>query len=149
MTCHMCRGQLGEHFVTTPNLLNWCVDLPLCKFRSRARLGVRKLRALDLLREERAQERQRYRKVIWSSPWKVFASEQRNMATGCERCGAPDPAQVHHLHYGTLGRERPQDVLIVCRGCHSSLDVERRKGRLPSVQITVGEAKRVVTWTGK
>jgi hypothetical protein len=38
--CHLCQQPLDEDYVTTPNGLTWCPDLPACKSRARRRLGV-------------------------------------------------------------------------------------------------------------
>jgi hypothetical protein len=39
---------------------------------------------------------------------------------GCEQCTVNDvPLEFHHLHYNTQGRERPQDLELLCRSCHS------------------------------
>ena len=46
----------------------------------------------------------------------------------CEKCGCEDrPIDMHHKHYRTFGRERQKDVLLVCRDCHRTEDVERKK----------------------
>ena len=45
----------------------------------------------------------------------------------CEFCGQPANAtgrgplglDVHHLSYDRLGEERPEDVIVLCRDCHS------------------------------
>ena len=36
----------------------------------------------------------------------------------CEQCRSQPAAEVHHLHYNTLYRERLCDLLHVCRSCH-------------------------------
>ncbi len=37
----------------------------------------------------------------------------------CEDCGCrPMPGEMHHLHYRTKGRERPEDLMYLCRDCH-------------------------------
>ena len=43
----------------------------------------------------------------------------------CEQCGReqwgqwPDVAQVHHLTYRNLGRERLSDLRVLCLSCHA------------------------------
>jgi len=41
-----------------------------------------------------------------------------------ERC-----TDLHHLHYRTLGNERPEDVLAVCRPHHDMLEREKVQAR--------------------
>ena len=64
----------------------------------------------------------RYRAVMASGGWR----RRRRRAIGragrrCQRCGAPEPLDVHHLTYARLGRERPGDLLAVCESCHRAL----------------------------
>jgi len=45
----------------------------------------------------------------------------RKRARGkCERCGLGLPLDLHHLHYRTVGRETPADLLALCRDCHDA-----------------------------
>ena len=40
----------------------------------------------------------------------------------CSECCATGSLEVHHLHYRTLGHEDPyEDVIVLCRECHSEL----------------------------
>jgi 5-methylcytosine-specific restriction endonuclease McrA len=37
----------------------------------------------------------------------------------CQECGANDkPLHVHHLTYQRLGRERDEDLVVLCESCH-------------------------------
>lgn len=61
-----------------------------------------------------------YLEYLHSPTWfamraKIFKSRGRR----CESCGATKSSiQIHHLHYTTLGNERPKDVIILCFQCH-------------------------------
>lgn len=89
-----------------------------------------------------------YRRHIASSEWQTFRDEQKLLAGYlCEwpSCRAPDPAlEVHHLDYARLGRERPQDVLVLCPICHRDLDDLRRRGLVPKVEVRLAYHRRVV-----
>lgn len=39
----------------------------------------------------------------------------------CEYCLLRPGDQLHHRHYRTWGRERPEDVMLVCDPCHRLL----------------------------
>ncbi len=43
----------------------------------------------------------------------------------CDRCGFTSGSRkefvVHHRHYRTFGSERPEDVCLLCKPCHSEL----------------------------
>jgi len=67
-----------------------------------------------------------------SLAWRAFRDYMLRVVCGeCEHCGMSElesmllVLDVHHLHYRTLGRERPEDVLVLCRRCHEEADRER------------------------
>lgn len=73
-----------------------------------------------------------YRSVIASKRWRELRVRlMRERGSICERCGktwAPGykvSLQLHHKTYERLGRERDEDVQLVCESCHSGADVER------------------------
>lgn len=37
----------------------------------------------------------------------------------CQRCGASEHLQVHHLTYVNLGNESDEDLQVLCRRCHA------------------------------
>jgi 5-methylcytosine-specific restriction endonuclease McrA len=60
---------------------------------------------------------------IRSVKWKQIAREMKDrVGWRCEKCNKksrPDNAlTIHHLHYKTLGHERPEDVMVLCWSCH-------------------------------
>ena len=61
--------------------------------------------------------------IEWLIKSKVFIGRR---GYKCERCGVTDkPLFSHHLHYKTLGREKDEDVQVLCFGCHQIADEER------------------------
>lgn len=64
-----------------------------------------------------------YVRYLGSKEWRERCAPVLERAGGrCEDCGAPpaagDTLEVHHLHYGTLYAERPEDLAALCSGCH-------------------------------
>ncbi len=63
----------------------------------------------------------RYQKRISSAEWKTLKRkviEQRG--NRCERCEKESASlELHHLHYESLGSERPEDVELLCAECHT------------------------------
>jgi len=62
----------------------------------------------------------KYSDYLKSEHWQ----QQRRLALNradnrCESCGCAGPLEVHHRTYQRLGRERPEDLRVVCHGCHS------------------------------
>jgi hypothetical protein len=70
-----------------------------------------------------------YREYMGSPTW--GATRQMAFAAhgaACQECGATENLAVHHLHYDTLGRERPEDLRILCPPCHARADAARARG---------------------
>lgn len=63
-----------------------------------------------------------YRAYLRSDEWHTRAEFFKLLADyQCEQCGAPDDVEIldaHHKHYDTIGREQPDDILVLCRRCH-------------------------------
>ena len=63
-----------------------------------------------------------YKAYLGSWHWARFAVEYFDAAGAqqCVDCGSKRrKIEIHHLHYGTLGREKPADVVALCRICHA------------------------------
>ena len=61
-----------------------------------------------------------YHIYLKSKEWNNIASfirKSRNFK--CEKCKSSKNLEVHHLHYKTLFKEKPRDLLLLCRDCHS------------------------------
>lgn len=73
----------------------------------------------------------RYDQHISSAEWKSLKHkiiEQRG--NRCERCGQENASlELHHVHYHSLGNEKPEDVELLCSECHSKADETRRPKR--------------------
>ena len=64
----------------------------------------------------------RYAERFSRPDWKVLRSMVLSRAAGrCEACGKVGPADVHHAHYRTFGREGIDDLLSLCRACHDEV----------------------------
>jgi len=171
LRCHLCQVELDDHYTVTDNGLVWCVDLIACKFRARRRLGIpahvnyeRKARDLEhaamlerqvaerLATAPRTQWSAEYAARIASTDWQRLMDEQKLHARHrCERCGrVSGELHGHHPDYATLGRERPEDVLVVCPLCHDDLDELRHAGRHPKATVQIvrdnGRPRRAVVW---
>jgi 5-methylcytosine-specific restriction endonuclease McrA len=71
-----------------------------------------------------------YCEYMHSPAWQ--ATRERAFAVrgrACEQCGRMGPLEIHHVHYFTLGHERPEDLRVLCRFCHAKADRARRPAR--------------------
>lgn len=72
--------------------------------------------------------KQEYYEYLKSTEWKLWAySVKRKRGWTCEVCGIDnqeakhrfhEELNVHHKNYKNLGREKPEDVLVLCARCH-------------------------------
>lgn len=61
----------------------------------------------------------RYQEYIESGEWMRRRREAIARALGrCQVCNALPPLEVHHRTYDRLGCEAPEDLTVLCRGCH-------------------------------
>ena len=55
---------------------------------------------------------------------RVAVIEKKYMKTKykvCQNCGKDYDLQVHHKTYENLGEEKEEDLLLVCKNCHSKI----------------------------
>lgn len=71
--------------------------------------------------------KQQYKDYLKTSHWRMFRERVllRVFVSGCYKCEScgelcrRSELDVHHLHYKTIGRERPTDVKVLCHDCHA------------------------------
>jgi 5-methylcytosine-specific restriction endonuclease McrA len=99
-------------------------------------------RPLALVRPAKAKKRKRapyvrpdYYEYIKSQAWRQRANEAKKRAGyRCQVCNKHrDETQLdaHHRTYERLGRERPEDITVLCRGCHGLYEENRIKLHTP------------------
>lgn len=60
-----------------------------------------------------------YADYLQSKWWRVRRKQAiANAGRRCQRCGIRGKLQVHHKNYERVGRERKQDLEVLCEGCH-------------------------------
>ena len=69
----------------------------------------------------------KYKAYLMTDMWKV----RRELALWrsghkCTKCGAKKELEVHHKSYDRLGKERPEDLEVLCSACHAIADSRRR-----------------------
>ena len=73
----------------------------------------------------------------------------------CAHCwepGRPDnPLHIHHKTYQNLGRERPSELLVLCKDCHTNLHQNQKKPLkamlLKRAKHTPPKKKRIHIWS--
>lgn len=65
-----------------------------------------------------------YGQYVVSDAWRWFRADwMRRHGTYCKRCGRAG-LDLHHVSYARLGRERDDDVVLLCRQCHEAFHME-------------------------
>lgn len=63
--------------------------------------------------------KERYAEYLRSSHWDETRRMALDAAAGrCQRCNRGRRLEVHHRSYAHIGAERPQDLEVLCFGCH-------------------------------
>jgi 5-methylcytosine-specific restriction endonuclease McrA len=83
-----------------------------------------------------------YHLYIVSVEWKLKRLEAlRHYGEACDQCGDKNNLQVHHIHYKNLGREKLEDLQILCKGCHFALHEEKGEHTTPSTNKFIEMAR--------
>lgn len=79
-----------------------------------------------------------YHEYIKTEAWRERAeAAKQRVGHRCQICNRPATRvtlDVHHRTYEQLGNERPEDLTVLCRGCHELYEKNRRIPPPPSPQ---------------
>lgn len=68
---------------------------------------------------EPRETKEAYKKYLNSFHWKrVRYRKLLEIKFCCESCGAKNNLSVHHLTYENIGREKLDDLQVLCSSCH-------------------------------
>lgn len=72
-----------------------------------------------------------YHEYIASPEWAKRSQEAKDRAGNrCQVCyQADEQLDTHHRTYERLGHERPEDLIVLCRGCHTLFHECRKLAR--------------------
>lgn len=63
--------------------------------------------------------KEEYTEYLKTPRWRLFSSGLIERVRKCQKCSFPYELNVHHKTYERLGNERREDVIVLCRSCHS------------------------------
>lgn len=71
-----------------------------------------------------------YRRYLGSAHWREVKERYRasDRPQECYCCGDPDKVHLHHKTYARIGAELLDDLVPLCRRCHSLVHVLERRG---------------------
>jgi hypothetical protein len=84
-----------------------------------------------------------YQDYLRSDHWRTVRKFTLYRQPTCEECGASDHLQVHHLTYDNLGDENPEDLKVLCKGCHLKQHPEHSKaeGFVRDTEVDLSDAR--------
>lgn len=92
-------------------------------------LGISEPAAFDVVIAGYVQELRNlsYRDYLATLHWQMVRTCALELADyRCQICNSPQSLQVHHRSYDGRGSEEPQDVVVLCGGCHQLFHENRR-----------------------
>jgi hypothetical protein len=93
--------------------------------------------------------RAEYEAYLHSKGWKAKRGYKLwHAGYRCEVCGAKDGLEVHHKTYERLGRERDEDLVVLCPTCHPPADKERAREASDRSEAALWDA-RLNGWASK
>ncbi len=79
-----------------------------------------------------------YYTYIQSAEWRERANvAKRRVGNRCQVCNRPATSvtlEAHHRTYERLGKERPEDLTVLCRDCHALYEANKRLPQPPAPQ---------------
>jgi hypothetical protein len=81
---------------------------------------------LDAALRSRAEQLQKipYREYLLSPEWATIrAGALRRASHRCQACTRSRALHVHHRRYPERGREKPDDLIVLCEGCHLAVHI--------------------------
>jgi len=70
-----------------------------------------------------------YDKYLLSPHWRAFRQKiLKGWDYKCCWCNSPDQLEVHHRTYERLGKEKMNDCVCLCDGCHVSAERAKQRG---------------------
>lgn len=86
-------------------------------------------------KKEISDHKKKYLAYINSKEWLDIRIEIHHSRGGkCERCGSTHILQVHHVTYKNLFNEEPEDLELLCSGCHRAEHKINKKGKKKNKQ---------------
>lgn len=87
---------------------------------------------------------QQYRAYLQSDGWQVRREGAlRRAGHRCQLCNGSERLQVHHRTYERVGNELPEDLTVLCFGCHRRLHQPVLKERLPKAEAKAERRRRI------
>lgn len=68
-----------------------------------------------------------YREYLYTKHWKVTREAKLHAVSHrCQVCNSPKSLNVHHRTYERLGREKLEDLTVLCKECHELFHEHRK-----------------------
>lgn len=75
---------------------------------------------------------QQYKEYLQSAHWQITRRDALDRADwACQLCNSDSNLNVHHRTYERLKRERPSDLIVLCRDCHAKFHDKLAENKTP------------------
>lgn len=79
-----------------------------------------------------------YEEYLLSQQWQDKRAVKLRAHPACQLCSFPYELNVCHLTYERLGDERDEDLVVLCRSCHSRHHFIETLTKLPELKDMLG-----------
>ena len=101
----------------------WMEQLENKKFKDKVKEG-------KFLKNRRRGTLKEYKQYLQSDEWKQLRLKKiRQVESRCQVCYSPDHLEAHHRTYKNFKEENLNDIVVLCRDCHSLFHKNRKLSR--------------------
>jgi len=83
-----------------------------------------------------------YKQYLKTSEWKKLRQQVLDRDKCCQTCVLIQNLEVHHKHYKTLGNEKLDDLITLCKECHEVITNRFRKDKYLKKELKLIEIKK-------
>lgn len=92
-------------------------------------------------RDSSTSRKAHYAQYLASPGWRKRRNEALKLSGWqCSRCGVRKGLEVHHVTYERIGAELPEDLAVLCRGCHEGEHIEQDQRQHAGIYVRVVSA---------
>ncbi len=70
-----------------------------------------------------------YKEYLTSDIWLWVRHCMLKEFDRCYTCNRKNTLQVHHKNYNRIGQEKSDDLLVLCKNCHTNLHPKEKDGK--------------------